>query len=94
MAALGAANPLAGYTIKGVQTVYGLSIRREILFPAGTDVQVQVVGLLVRALPGVHRRRAVVLLMALAGRPAGVVGVGVDEDVVVAVGGDAIGKAA
>jgi LssY C-terminus/Ankyrin repeats (many copies) len=35
--------PLAGYTIKGVQTVYGLSIRREILFPAGTDIQIQVV---------------------------------------------------
>lgn len=43
MAALGMANPIAGYTIKGVQTVYGLSIRREILFPAGTDLQVQVV---------------------------------------------------
>ncbi|HEX8817265.1 MAG TPA: LssY C-terminal domain-containing protein [Terriglobales bacterium] len=43
MAALGAANPIAGYTIKGIQTVYGLSIRREVLFPAGTDLQVQVV---------------------------------------------------
>ena len=43
MAALGAANPIAGYTIRGVQTVYGLSIRREILFPAGTDLQLQVV---------------------------------------------------
>jgi LssY C-terminus len=43
MAALSAANPIAGYTIKGVQTVYGLSIRREILFPAGTDIQVQIV---------------------------------------------------
>src|SRR3954453_16501928 len=43
MAALGTVNPIAGYTIKGVQTVYGLSIRREILFPAGTDLQVQVV---------------------------------------------------
>lgn len=41
--AIGIINPIAGYTIKGVQTVYGLSIRREILFPAGTDVQVQVV---------------------------------------------------
>jgi hypothetical protein len=41
--ALGAANPLAGYTIMGVQSVYGLSIRREILFPAGTDLQIQVV---------------------------------------------------
>jgi hypothetical protein len=43
MAALGAANPIASYTIKSVQTVYGLSIRREILFPAGTDIQVQIV---------------------------------------------------
>jgi LssY C-terminus len=43
MAALGASNPIAGYTIKSVQTVYGLSIRREILFPAGTDVQIQIV---------------------------------------------------
>ena len=43
MAALGAANPIAGYTIKGVQTVYGLSLRREVLFPIGTDIQVQVV---------------------------------------------------
>jgi len=41
--AVGIINPIAGYTIKGVQTIYGLSIRREILFPAGTDVQVQVV---------------------------------------------------
>ncbi|HLH05131.1 MAG TPA: LssY C-terminal domain-containing protein [Bryobacteraceae bacterium] len=43
MAALGAVNPIAGYTIRGLQTVYGLSIRREILFPAGTDLQVQIV---------------------------------------------------
>jgi LssY C-terminus len=43
MAALGAANPIAGYTIKGVQTVYGLSIRREIFFPSGTDLQLQIV---------------------------------------------------
>jgi hypothetical protein len=43
MAALSAANPIAGYSIKGVQTVYGLSIRREILFPAGTDIQIQLV---------------------------------------------------
>jgi hypothetical protein len=43
MAALGAANPIAGYTLKSVQTVYGLSIRREILFPAGTDIQLQIV---------------------------------------------------
>lgn len=43
LAAVSAANPIAGYTIKGVSTVYGLSIRREIMFPAGTDVQVQIV---------------------------------------------------
>ena len=43
LAAFSAANPIAGYTIKGVSTVYGLSIRREIMFPAGTDVQVQIV---------------------------------------------------
>ena len=43
MAALGASNPIAGYAIKGVQTVYGLSIRREIMFPGGTDLQVQIV---------------------------------------------------
>ncbi len=43
MAALGAANPIAGYSLKGVQTIYGLSIRREILFPVGTDIQVQIV---------------------------------------------------
>jgi LssY C-terminus len=41
--ALGSANPLAGYAIKSVQTVYGLSLRREIVYPAGTDVQVQIV---------------------------------------------------
>jgi hypothetical protein len=43
MAALGASNPIVGYSIKGVQTVYGLSIRREIFFPSGTDIQIQVV---------------------------------------------------
>ncbi len=43
IAALGAANPIAGYTIKGIQTVYGLSIRREVYFPAGTDLQIQVI---------------------------------------------------
>ena len=42
-AALGATNPIAGYTLKSVQTVYGLSIRREIQFPVGTDMQIQVV---------------------------------------------------
>jgi hypothetical protein len=41
--AVGATNPIVGYTIVGAQSVYGLSIRREILFPAGTDLQIQVV---------------------------------------------------
>jgi len=43
MAAVSAVNPIAGYTIKGVQAVYGLSVRREILFPTGTDLQLQIV---------------------------------------------------
>ncbi len=43
MAALGAANPIAGFTVKGVQSVYGLSLRREIQFPTGTDLQLQIV---------------------------------------------------
>ena len=41
--ALGSANPIAGYAIKGVQSVYGLSLRREIVYPAGTDLQAQIV---------------------------------------------------
>jgi hypothetical protein len=44
MTAVSAVQPIAGFTIKGVQAVYGLSIRREVLFPAGTDLQLQVVG--------------------------------------------------
>ena len=44
MSAVSAVHPVAGYTIKGVQAVYGLSVRREVLFPAGTDLQLQVVG--------------------------------------------------
>jgi hypothetical protein len=43
MTALGAVNPIAGFTVKGVQSVYGLSLRREIQFPAGTDLQLQIV---------------------------------------------------
>jgi len=43
LSALGAANPLVSYTITGARSVHGLSIRREILFPAGTDLQIQVV---------------------------------------------------
>lgn len=42
-AAISVANPIAGYAIKGAQTVYGLSIRREINFPSGTDLQIQIV---------------------------------------------------
>jgi LssY C-terminus len=42
-AAMSASNPFAGYAIKGISTVYGLSIRREILFPSGTDLQIQIV---------------------------------------------------
>jgi len=43
MTAAGASNPIAGYAIKGAQAIYGLSIRREIFFPEGTDIIVQVV---------------------------------------------------
>jgi hypothetical protein len=43
LAAAGAINPIAGYTLKGISAVYGLSIRREILFPPGTDIQIQIV---------------------------------------------------
>lgn len=41
--AASASNPIVGFSIKGVQTIYGLSIRREIQFPPGTDVQIQIV---------------------------------------------------
>lgn len=43
LSAVGVVNPIAGYAVRGVSTVYGLSIRREILFPSGTDLQVQIV---------------------------------------------------
>lgn len=43
LAAVSMSNPIASYSIKGFSAVYGLSIRREILFPAGTDLQVQIV---------------------------------------------------
>jgi ankyrin repeat protein len=42
-AVVGIANPIAGYALKGASAVYGLSIRREVLLPAGTDLQVQIV---------------------------------------------------
>ena len=43
LSAVGVVNPIAGYAVRGVQTVYGLSLRREILFPSGTDLQIQIV---------------------------------------------------
>ncbi len=43
LSAAGAINPIAGGALKGIQAVYGLSIRREIYFPEGTDMMVQVV---------------------------------------------------
>ena len=43
LSAVGVINPVAGYAVRGVQAVYGLSIRREILFPPGTDLQVQII---------------------------------------------------
>ena len=43
LAGLSAANPIAGYTIKGIQTIYGLSLRREVYFPEGTDLQIQII---------------------------------------------------
>jgi hypothetical protein len=43
LSAVGVVNPIAGYAVKGVQSVYGLSIRREIYFPAGTDMRIQVI---------------------------------------------------
>jgi hypothetical protein len=41
--AVGSLNPIAGAAIKGTQMIYGLSLRREIYFPEGTDMIVQVV---------------------------------------------------
>lgn len=41
--AVGSINPIAGAALKGTQAIYGLSIRREIYFPEGTDMIVQVV---------------------------------------------------
>jgi ankyrin repeat protein len=40
--ALGSLNPAANYGIKGIQTAYGLSLRREIHYPVGTDLIIQV----------------------------------------------------
>jgi len=43
LSVVGIVNPIAGYAIRGASAVYGLSIRREVLFPSGTDLQVQIV---------------------------------------------------
>ena len=43
LSAVGVVNPIAGAAIKGTQAIYGLSLRREIYFPEGTDMMVQVV---------------------------------------------------
>ena len=40
--AVGMANPAAGYAVRGIQAAYGASLRREIHFPTGTDMTVQV----------------------------------------------------
>ncbi len=40
--AVGMVHPAAGYAIKGVQTAYGASLRREIYLPAGADFTLQV----------------------------------------------------
>ena len=42
-AAIGSINPIAGYTLRAVSAAYGLSIRRETAFPAGADLQLQIV---------------------------------------------------
>jgi hypothetical protein len=42
LSAITSANPVASYAIKGIQTAYGLSLRREIHYPAGTDLTIQV----------------------------------------------------
>jgi len=43
VSAVGYVNPIAGAAIKGTQAVYGLSLRREIYFPEGTDIITQIV---------------------------------------------------
>jgi len=43
VSAVGFINPIAGAALKGTQAIYGLSLRREIFFPEGTDIIVQVV---------------------------------------------------
>jgi hypothetical protein len=43
MTAVGIADPAVGYAVRGMRTAYGASLRREIAFPAGTDLTIQVV---------------------------------------------------
>ncbi len=42
LSAMGAMNPIASYAIQGTRAAYGLSLRREVNFPAGTDMTIQV----------------------------------------------------
>ena len=42
LSAMGAVNPIASYAIQGTRAAYGLSLRREVNFPAGTDMTIQV----------------------------------------------------
>jgi hypothetical protein len=42
LSAMGAVNPIASYAIQGARTAYGASLRREVTFPAGTDMTIQV----------------------------------------------------
>ncbi len=41
---VGMSHPALAWAIEGIRTAYGLSLRREILYPAGTDVTLQVIG--------------------------------------------------
>jgi hypothetical protein len=43
MTAVGIANPAVSYAVRGMRTAYGASLRREIAFPAGTDLTIQVI---------------------------------------------------
>ncbi len=42
LSAMGAVNPIASYAIQGTRAAYGFSLRREVNFPAGTDMTIQV----------------------------------------------------
>jgi len=43
MTAIGIADPAVSHAVMGVRTAYGASLRREIAFPAGTDLTIQVI---------------------------------------------------